>query len=77
MQDLCHALRRKLRSLSELQTIVTAGKYGKKAGELKPLDSLKAAELKLELKARGHKHIDNKLKPELQQTLTSILEGAQ
>ena len=39
MQDLPHAFHCKTRSLSDLQKIVISGKHGKKAGELKPLDS--------------------------------------
>ncbi len=77
MQDLSHALRRKLRSLSNLQNIVTKGKYGTKVGELKPLGSLKIAELKQELQARGYRDIGAMKKPELQEKLTEILEGAQ
>ncbi len=45
MQDLSHALRRKLRSLSNLQNIVTKGKYGTKAGELKPSPTKQSASM--------------------------------
>lgn len=41
MQDLSHALRQQWHSLTTLQSLVTAGKYGNTPGVLKPLDSLK------------------------------------
>lgn len=77
MQDLPHALRRRWRSLTTLQTLVTAGKYGDKPDALKPLDSLKVSELREELRARGIRDTESKLKPELQEELASTLQGAQ
>ena len=43
---------------------------------LKPLDNLKIGELQKELQARGYDTTD-KLKPELQERLCSLLKGAQ
>lgn len=49
MQDLAHFLQCKWRSLTELQSLVLAGKYGNSPGRLKPFDSLKVDELRQEL----------------------------
>ena len=76
MSDLPHALHRQWRSLAALQTLVAAGKYGKTPGVLKPLDSLKVNEPREELRVRGMKQTETKLKPELQEELASTLLGA-
>ena len=76
MQDLAHVLRCKPRSLEELQSLVLAGKFGNKQGQLKPLDNLLVSQLREELRARGLS-IQGKLKPALQHDLTVSLKGAQ
>lgn len=76
MQDLAHALQCHWRSLADLQSLVLAGKYGNSPGTLKPLDGLKVNELREELEARG-KDTSGKLKPDMQDELSSILQGAQ
>ena len=53
MGDLAHTLQLPWRSLSEQQELVIRGKFGRKAGNSKPFDSLRVAELKQELHARG------------------------
>ena len=55
MQDLPHALAQPRRPLPTLQALVTAGKYGRTPGILKPMDSLKVNELREELQTRGFK----------------------
>ena len=77
MPDLSHALRREWRSMATLQSVVTAGKFGDTQNRLKPLDGLKVNELREELQARGVKDTAKKLKPQLQEELSLILEGAQ
>jgi len=76
MQDIAHALNCKWRSLKDLQTLVLGGTYSNQTCTLKPLDNLKIGELQKELQARGYDTTD-KLKPELQETLCSLLKGAQ
>lgn len=76
MQDLAHALQCHWRSLADLQSLVLGGKYGNSLGTLKPLDGLKVNELREELEARG-KGTSGKLKPDMQDELSSILQGAQ
>ena len=76
MQDLAHALNCKWRSLSDLQQLVVSGTYGKTQGRLKPLDGLRIQELRKELESRGYQTGDQ-LKPQLQETLTELLAGAQ
>lgn len=76
MQDLAHSLQCKWRSLTELQSLVLAGKYGNSPGRLKPFDSLKVDELRQELEARGY-NTTGKLKQQMQEELDSILKGVQ
>ena len=76
MQDLSHALQCPPRSLESLQTLILSGKYGNRAGLLKPLDKLRVAELKVELTSRGVDTTTLK-KPEMQEKLTELLRGAQ
>ena len=51
--DQAHSLSYKWCSLEDLQSVATGGIYGKKAGALKPFDSLKVDELRQELTARS------------------------
>ena len=76
MQDLAHALQCKWRSLTDLQSLVLAGKYGNSPGRLKPFDNLKVNELRQELEARGC-NTAGKLKQQMQAELDSILKGVQ
>ena len=76
MMDLGHAFHHTWRSLSDIQTLVLGGKFGNKPECLKPFDSLKVADLRKELQARGI-HTQGMLKPQLLSTLTDILQGAQ
>ena len=76
MMDLTHAFHHTWRSLSDIQTLVLAGKFGNKPGCLKPLDNLKVADLRKELQTRGVQ-TQGMLKPQLLSTLTDILQGAQ
>jgi hypothetical protein len=50
--DQGHSLSYKWRSLEEIQSLATGGVYGKHAGALKPFDSLKVSELRVELTAQ-------------------------
>ena len=75
-EDFAHTVHCEWRSLNEIQKIATSGKYGKQAGQLKPLDSLLVAQLREELHARSVYDTD-KCKPELQIMLTNILMGIQ
>ena len=76
MGNLAHALQLPWRSLSNQQELVIKGKFGKQASNSKPLDSLRVAELKEELHARGICDTDH-CKDDLQKMLTSILQGIQ
>ena len=76
MMDLAHAFYHIWRSLSDIQTIALAGKFGNKPGCLKPLDNLKFADLRKELQARGIQ-AQGMLKPQLLSNLTEILQSVQ
>ena len=56
MWDLAHVLQSKWRSLTDLQSLVPAGKYGNSPGPLKTFDNLKVNELRQELEAKGVQH---------------------
>lgn len=74
--DLAHTLQQSWRSLQDLQSLATAGKFGKKAGNPKPFDNLRVAELREELHARGDYDTD-KVKDDLQKKLDNTLCGVQ
>lgn len=76
MQDLAYALRCSWRSLTDLQALVLQGKFGCASNTLKPLENLKAENLRQELETRGY-DTTRMLRPEMQQLLSSILKGAQ
>ena len=76
MGDLAHALQQPWRSLSDQQELVIKGKFGKQASNSKPFDSLRVAELKEEIHARGIYDTDH-CKDDLQRMLPSILQGIQ
>ena len=56
MEDLAHALECKWHPLSELQSLVLAGQYGKTEGVLKPFEILSAAQLQEELRSQDIFH---------------------
>ena len=60
----------------DLQRLATAGKFGKTAGNPKPFDNLRVAELREELHARGDYDTDQ-LKDDLQKKLDNTLCGVQ
>lgn len=73
---MAHVLRCPLCSLADLQSLVVQGKFGRKAGVLKPFEKLKKAELQEELRQR--RVLDDTLdKQELVSTLAAMLKGAQ
>ena len=74
--DLAHTLQQPWRSLHDLQRLATAGKFGKTAGNPKPFDNLRVAELREELHARGDYDTDQ-LKDDLQKKLDNTLCGVQ
>ena len=74
--DFAHTLQHPWRSIHDLQSIATAGKFGKSAGNPKPFDKLKVAQIKEELHARGE-YDNNKKKEILQCQLDNILCGIQ
>lgn len=74
--DQAHSLQCPWRSLATLQTLATAGVYGKRAGITKPLDKLPVNDLRKELRVRGVANLQG-LKPELQQQLDDILNSVQ
>ena len=76
MMDLAHCFHHSWRSLSDIQSLILAGKFGSKPGCLKPLDNLKIADLKTELQSRGL-NTNGLLKPQLSAHLTDILQGVQ
>lgn len=71
MQDFAHAWCHSWRSLSDIQTLVLAGKLGNKPGSLKTLYNLKVDEFKEELEARGVPTVGLK---KLSAHLTEILQ---
>lgn len=76
IQGQAHSLCQTWRSLEDLQKLVLAGCYGNKAGCSKPLNKLRAKDLRQELRARGVFDVTGKVE-ELQRTLDNILCGAQ
>ena len=74
--DLAHTLQQPWRSLQDLQSLATAGKFGKIAGNPKPFENLRIADLREELHARGDYDTD-KIKDELQKKLDNTLCGIQ
>jgi hypothetical protein len=70
MGDLAHALQLPWRGLSDQQELVIKAKFGKRASNSKPFDSLRVAELREELHARGIYDTDH-CKDDLQKMLTS------
>ena len=73
--DQAHSLLHPWRPLKELQSLAIGGSFGKQAGVLHPLQDLKVAELREELKARGISIKQGSKKTELQQELDNTLRG--
>ena len=72
--DQAHTLQHKWRNVQQLQTVAISGRYGRKAGELKPF-KLRVKELRSELEARSF-FVDDKMpRPELEDLLEQILRG--
>ena len=72
-----HALRCAYRSLDDLQKLVVARTYGKRAGVCKPFDKMKVKEPREELHARSIQDIDGLLADDLRNKLINILKGVQ
>jgi len=76
MDDQAHALYCHCRSLKEIQSIATAGVFGRQPIKVKPFDKLRVSELREELRKRGVLQLDGN-KEELQEKLQDILKGVQ
>ena len=72
--DQAHSLSHGWRTPGDLQTIATAGTFGKQAGVLQPFD-LRVNQLKSELEARGIAFTKEMLRADLQDLLTEALRG--
>ena len=70
------SLRRKVRSVKDLQQLATKGVFGVKRNVVKPFENLTVGNLRNELRARGCIDIDLP-KPELYSKLKKLLEGCQ
>lgn len=75
MEDAAYALTLPCRSLQDLQSLVTAGYFGKTPNALRPLEKLKVEEIRKELRLRKIYDFDG-IKKDLQQQLDTILKGA-
>ena len=75
MEDAAYALTLPCRSLQDLQSLVTAGYFGKTPNALRPLENLKVEEIRKELCLRKIYDFDG-IKKDLQQQLDTILKGA-
>ena len=76
MDDTAYSFRCECRSLSDLQAIALAGKYGKQKGVVRPFTGLITEQLQSELQARNVFHIHT-TKSELQDELNRVLKGVQ
>ena len=76
MEDAAYALTLPCKSLEDLQSLVTAGCFGKTPNALRPLENLKVEDIRKELRLRKIYDLD-KIKKDLQQQLDMILKGAQ
>ena len=74
MEDAAYTLTLPCRSLQDLQSLVTAGYFGKTPNALWPLENLKVVEIRKELHLR--KYTTDGIKKDLQQQLDTILKGA-
>ena len=76
MDDTAYSFRCECRSLSDLQAIALAGKYGKQKGVVRPFTGLTTEQLQSELRARNVFHIHT-TKSELQDEINRVLKGVQ
>ena len=74
--DQTHALRRRVRSLQDIQNLATLGRYGKRLNVVRPFENLTIGEIQTELCLRGCIDV-NMPKAQLVAKLKSILEGVQ
>jgi hypothetical protein len=73
MDDFAYSMRCTCRSLSDLQAVALAGKYGKQPGVIRPFQTLSTRE---ELRARNVYHMCT-TKRSLQKELARVLKGVQ
>jgi len=76
MDDIAYSFRCKCRSLSDLQSITLAGKYGKQRGVVRPFKQMTSEQLQQELRTRNVFHTHTR-KSDLQQELNRVLKGVQ
>ena len=74
--DQTHALRRRVRSLQDIQNLATSGRFGKRFNVVRPFENLTMGEIQTELRLRGCIDVDMP-KAQLVAKLKSILEGVQ
>ena len=76
MDNLAYSLRCMWRSLTDLQSLALAGKYGKQAGIVRPFQSPNAKQLQEELRIRNVYHTHT-TKGDLQKELSRVLKGVE
>lgn len=76
MDDFAYSMHCTYRSLSDLQAVALAGKYGKQPGVIRPFQTLSTRELQDELRARNVYHMCT-TKRSLQKELARVLKGVQ
>ena len=76
MDDFVYSMRCTCRSLSDLQAVALAGKYGKQPSVIRPFQTLSTRELQEELRARNVYHMCT-TKRSLQKELARVLKGVQ
>ena len=74
--DQTHALRRRVRSLQDIQNLATSGRFGKRFNVVRPFESLTMGDIQTELRLRGCIDVDMP-KAQLIAKLKNILEGVQ
>ena len=74
--DQTHALRRRVRSLQDIQNLPTSGRFGKRFNVVRPFENLTMGEIQTELRLRSCIDVDMP-KAQLVAKLKSILEGVQ
>ena len=76
MDNIAYIFRCKCRSLSDLQSIALAGKYGKQRGVVRPFIQMTSEQLQQELRTWNMFRTHNR-KGDLQQELSRVLKGVQ
>ena len=74
--DQTHALRRRVRSLQDIQNLATSGHFGKRLNVVRPFENLTMGEIQTKLHLRGCIGVDMP-KAQLIAKLKNILEGVQ